>query len=89
MPTLSELIASSGGISKAQASELSKSLSDAMLATLTSGEDVNIPGFGKFVVKDTPSRKGRNPATGEEIDIPAGRKIAFNASSVAKAALKG
>ena len=39
--------------------------------TLASGEDVMISGFGKFKVNEKVARKGRNPATGEEIKIPA------------------
>jgi DNA-binding protein HU-beta len=38
---------------------------------VAAGHEVNIPGFGKFRRKDKPARKGRNPTTGEEVDIPA------------------
>jgi DNA-binding protein HU-beta len=39
--------------------------------------DVQITGFGSFVVKDRPARKGRNPRTGEEIDIKASKTVRF------------
>ena len=45
-----------------------------MKSTLASGEDVLISGFGKFCVKQKKERKGRNPATGEDL-MPAPRKV--------------
>ena len=39
------------------------------------GEEVNLPGFGRFKVKDSPARQGRNPATGEMIEIAASKKL--------------
>lgn len=44
------------------------------------GEDVSIPGFGKFSVKDRPERQGRNPATGEAMTIAASKKVSFTAA---------
>ena len=44
------------------------------------GEDIAVPGFGKFTVKDRPERQGRNPATGEAMTIKASRKVSFNAA---------
>ena len=46
-------------------------------AGLQTGQDVVLPSIGKFTVKATAARKGRHPATGEEIDIPAKKKISF------------
>ncbi len=51
------------------------------------GEEVNLAGFGKFKVKEWPARRGRNPATGETIEIPASRKIAFTPAKQLKAAI--
>lgn len=57
---------------------------DQFLAELTEavarGDEVSIPGLGKFVRAETPARTGRNPATGESIEIPAGRKPKFSAA---------
>lgn len=50
---------------------------------LKPGEEYIIPGFGKFFCKETPARMGRNPATGEDVMIPARSRIAFKASKVA------
>ncbi|MGE3646585.1 MAG: HU family DNA-binding protein [Beijerinckiaceae bacterium] len=47
---------------------------------LRSGGKVELRGFGTFAVKDTKARTGRNPRTGEAVQIPAGRKVSFKAS---------
>jgi integration host factor subunit alpha len=47
---------------------------------LSSGEDVLISGFGKFCVKEKRDRKGRNPATGEDLMIEARRVVTFHCS---------
>ncbi|MPZ54823.1 MAG: HU family DNA-binding protein [Acidimicrobiia bacterium] len=47
---------------------------------LVKGEKVNITGFGSFTPKTRSARKGRNPATGQEMDIPAKRYAAFSAA---------
>ncbi|MCQ6497888.1 HU family DNA-binding protein, partial [Vibrio parahaemolyticus] len=48
------------------------------------GEEVSIPGFGKFSVKDRPARQGRNPATGKPMDIAASKKVSFAAAKALK-----
>lgn len=54
---------------------------------LAKGEEISLPGIGKLTVKEVAARKGRNPATGEEIDIPAKRKPAFSAAKALKDAV--
>ena len=46
---------------------------------LIKGEEINFTGWGKFEVKDTPARIGRNPKTGVEVEIPAKKVIKFKA----------
>ena len=46
---------------------------------LVNGGDINFIGWGKFEVKDTPARTGRNPRTGEEVEIPAKKVVKFKA----------
>lgn len=58
-----------------QAEEYLNRLGDIMAAELIGGGEVPLPGVGKLVVKPTASRKGRNPKTGETIDVPASRKV--------------
>ena len=53
---------------------------DAIAASAAEGDDVAIPGFGKFTVKSRPERQGRNPATGEAMTIKASRKVSFAAA---------
>ena len=53
------------------------------------GEEVNFPGFGKFKVKDSPARQGRNPGTGATIEIAASRKLGFLPAKQVKDALAG
>lgn len=48
--------------------------------SLADGEDVMISGFGKFCVNEKKSRKGRNPATNEEMNLPARRVVTFKCS---------
>jgi integration host factor subunit alpha len=48
--------------------------------TLASGEDVLISGFGKFCVNEKRQRKGRNPATGEDMMLAARRVVTFKCS---------
>lgn len=51
---------------------------------LKSGGEISFPGVGKLKVKPTKSRKARNPRTGEEIEVPAGKKVIFVASKELK-----
>ena len=48
--------------------------------TVDGGETVALRGFGTFRISERSARKGRNPQTGEEIDIPASRNLAFKVS---------
>ena len=64
---------------------------EAMLATVTEvlvrGEDVRLTGFGNFEVVEQAARKGRNPRTGEEINIPASKAPKFRAGTTLKTAV--
>ena len=55
--------------------------------TLKSGDKVQLVGFGSFEVRERSAHKGRNPQTGEEIEIPAGKTPAFKAGKALKDAL--
>ncbi|MFP9216771.1 HU-related DNA-binding protein HupN, partial [Enterococcus faecalis] len=61
---------------------------DTISEALKSGEKVSIPGFGTFEVRERAARKGRNPQTGEEIDIPATKAPAFKPAKALKDAVK-
>jgi DNA-binding protein HU-beta len=66
---------------------------DVMLTSIVDaakqGEEVSLPGFGKFKVKQSPARQGRNPATGQTIEIAASRKLGFAPAKQVKDALAG
>ena len=57
--------------------------------TLKKGESLTLPGFGTFEVRDRAARTGRNPKTGEELNIAASRVAAFNPGASLKAAVNG
>lgn len=63
--------------SKAEAERKLDSVLETFEEVLVNGDDVNFVGWGKFEVVDKPARKGRNPKTGEEIDIPAKKVVKF------------
>jgi integration host factor subunit alpha len=60
---------------------------DLLKETLETGDKVKISGFGNFVIREKRSRKGRNPQTGEEIQISARRVLTFKPSQVLRKAL--
>jgi DNA-binding protein HU-beta len=84
---MSELVAKlaeAHGVSKAQAKSIVDDILRNIVAAAASGADVSLPGFGKFKVKATPEREGRNPANGERIKIAASRKLAFSSAKSVK-----
>lgn len=70
------------GLSRAQAVKAVETVFEIMKETLASGEDILISGFGKFVVKNKAERRGRNPATGEDLTLEARRVATFKNSSL-------
>jgi DNA-binding protein HU-beta len=67
-----------------QAGEIIDTLLDDIMLTVAEGEDVTIPGFGSFKKRHRPARKGRNPNSGAELNIPAKDAPAFSAGTVFK-----
>ena len=72
---------------KKQAADIVDTVLNSIRDSLKRKEDVAISGFGTFRVKQTKARMGRNPKTGEAIQIPAKQKIAFRASKDLKSIL--
>lgn len=75
------------GFSKKEASDIVELVFDILKATLEKGEKIKISGFGNFVVRQKRPRIGRNPQTGEEIEITARKVLTFKPSQVLKASL--
>jgi integration host factor subunit alpha len=67
--------------------DIMKTTLDIMKTTLEDGDKIKIAGFGNFVVKDKATRRGRNPQTGDEIEISSRRILTFKPSQVLKAAI--
>jgi integration host factor subunit alpha len=70
------------GFSKKDAAKIVESVFDIMKESLANGEKIKISGFGNFAVKDKKSRRGRNPQTGDEIEISARKVLTFKSSQV-------
>jgi integration host factor subunit alpha len=75
-----EKIANQNGLPRNQSQEIIETLVETIKHTLGSGEDVLISGFGKFCVKEKRERRGRNPATGQDLIIPPRRVVTFKSS---------
>ena len=65
---------------KRQCVEIVESLLEIMKRSMENGDDVMISGFGKFAVKEKKARRGRNPATGEEMMLDPRRVVIFKCS---------
>jgi len=74
---LADTLAAASGFTKAEARKLVDGVFAAITDAAAKGEEVSLNGFGKFKVKDTPAREGRNPSTGATIQIAASRKLSF------------
>lgn len=83
-PELIAAIAINANISKADAGSALEGFIDAVAQTLKKGDTVALVGFGTFSVKERAARKGRNPKTGQEIDIAASRVPDFKAGKQLK-----
>ena len=77
------------GFSKLKSFELTESVLETIKNTLISGEDVLISGFGKFCLKGKNERRGRNPATGNDLILKARRVITFRCSGVLNDKMNG
>jgi len=85
---LIDKIASGAGLTKADASRSLDSTLDAIKAALKKGQKVTLVGFGTFAVTKRKARKGRNPRTGQVINIPAGKTPKFTSGKALKDAVK-
>jgi len=84
-----EEISSKNGFSKKRSTEVVESLLGIIKNTLVSGEDVLISRFGKFCVKQKKERKGRNPATGDDMMLADRKVVTFKCSSKLRNQING
>lgn len=86
---LADHIAGAHGLTKADAKKIVDAVFAAIGTAAAKGDEVSIPGFGKFKVKHSPAREGRNPSTGETMKIAASRKLSFSVAKAIKDKLNG
>ena len=77
------------GDSKKEAARAVEVVFDAIVRNISKGDDVMINDFGKFKKVDRPARKGRNPFTGESIQIKASKKVRFLPAKGLKEVISG
>ncbi|MEK7613309.1 MAG: HU family DNA-binding protein [Patescibacteria group bacterium] len=76
------------GGTKTQAEEVVETLIDTIVGSLKKGDEVSVAGLGIFSTKMRPARQGRNPRTGETIQVPAMRTPKFRPAKALKDAVK-
>ena len=86
---LADHIAEAYAITKADARKIIDGLIGAIADAAAKGDEIALNGFGKFKVKHSPARQGRNPSTGEAIEIAASRKVTFAPAKALKDKLNG
>ena len=84
-----ESITEQNGFIKKKSSETVETILELIKSTLASGDDVLISGFGKFCVKEKRERKGRNPATGEEMILVPRRVVTYSCSGKLRERVNG
>ncbi len=84
---LIEALTTSAGLTKADAGRVVDSVIATITKTLSKGEEVRLAGFGAFVVTKRAASTGRNPRTGETIQIPASKNPKFRAAKALKDAV--
>jgi len=86
---LAEQVASRTGLAASQARQALEATFESISDELASGGEVALAGFGKFGVSQRAARQGRNPSTGETIQIAASKAAKFSAASALKKRLNG
>lgn len=81
---LIQKIAENGNMTKKDAELALKAVTDAIAEAVASGEKVQVTGFGSFDVKAREARVGRNPKTGEPVEIAASKRVVFTPAQTLK-----
>ena len=87
-PELCMALAKKTGFSKKDTERITGAFIETITEALKQGSKVQITGFGTFVVKDRAAHKGRNPHTGEEVEVAASKAPVFKAGNALKSSLK-
>jgi DNA-binding protein HU-beta len=86
---LAGVVASESGVTTSDAKAVIEKTFEVIARQIANGDEVSVSGFGKFSQTERSARQGRNPQTGETIDIPASKAPKFSAASQLKNAVKG
>ena len=86
---LVEAVAKAAGVSKTAANKAIDSTFESITKALKKEKRFSVPSFGTFVVRKRKARSGRNPQTGEPIQIPAKKALKFRIAKAAKDAVMG
>lgn len=81
------VVAEKAGLTKKDSAAAVAAVFDAITESLVAGEKVQLIGFGTFEARERAARTGKNPLTGEAIEIPASKAAAFKAGKAVKEAL--
>lgn len=72
-----DTVADAAGLTKKQAADAFDAVFEGITGYLGNGDRVQIPGFGSFSISERAARTGRNPATGDPMNIPASKNVRF------------
>ncbi len=86
---LAQQVAEQAGLSRSQANKAVDAVLDSITTALQHNDEVRLTGFGSFKVTQTKARTGRNPRTGETLNIQAGKRPTFTAGSRLKQSVGG
>jgi len=78
------VLATNMGVTKKVAADAYNSFVSTMIETLLENQELNLTGIGKFTIKDVEAHKARNPKTGEDVEVPAKKKVSFKISTSLK-----
>ena len=84
---LAEHVAAAHDLDRSRAKRVIETVLATIVETAATGQEVALTGFGRFKVADRAARQGRNPATGETIEIAASKKLAFTPAKAVRDAL--
>ncbi len=86
--TFVDRLAAITGMTKSKANEMLEAFGYALADALSEDGEIAVKGIGKFSVEERPAHVGRNPSTGESIDIPKKNKIKFKVAKALKDAVE-
>ncbi len=86
---ITQLVAQRTGMPRTQAAKAVNAVVDVVQEALAKNDSVSITGFGSWRVTETKARKGRNPRTGQTIDIAAGKRVSFRPGSGLASSVRG